>query len=114
MPERPRLPDNIADLTYIDGICANSKENYSALSGYFCSYFPVELLYGFNILPVRILGYSESAVRKRKLINYMCAYLSDVINSFETGKFQWADFLIVPATCDSLYGACDYIETPVQ
>lgn len=104
----------ITDASKIDQILLKNRASYSAYAGYFCSYFPVELLYGFNIHPVRILGYAQHNVQKRDLINYMCAYLTDVISSFESGHYSWADRLIVPATCDSLYGAKEYLENTVD
>ncbi len=102
--------DFITDASRTNHILKENRSLYSAYAGYFGSYFPVELLYGFNIHPVRIMGYAQTHARQRDLMNYMCAYLTDVIYNFEADNFTWANYLILPATCDSLYGAQDYIE----
>ncbi|MHA2038644.1 MAG: 2-hydroxyacyl-CoA dehydratase [Promethearchaeota archaeon] len=104
----------ITDAAKIKHILSESRSSYSAFTGCFCCYFPAELLSGFNIHPVRILGYAETGSRKRDLINYMCAYLTDIINSFEADYFSWADHLIIPPSCDSLYGAKDYLEKNID
>jgi benzoyl-CoA reductase subunit C len=101
---------NITDALKIKEILSQSKSRYSAYAGYFCSYFPVELLHGMNIHPVKILGHTESNIQKRDILNYMCAYVTDIIGSFEADAYPWADRIIIPATCDSLYGAKDYFE----
>jgi benzoyl-CoA reductase/2-hydroxyglutaryl-CoA dehydratase subunit BcrC/BadD/HgdB len=100
----------ITDALKLDDLLSKHRASYSAFAGYFCSYFPVELLYGFNMHPVKILGYSQTHAKKRDLINYMCAYLTDVLNGFEEDYYSWADYLIIPATCDSLCGAGEYFD----
>lgn len=102
--------EELTDATKINRLLIKNKPSYSAFTGYFSSYFPVELLYGFNIHPVRMIGHVTKHAKKRELLNYMCAYLSDLMGSFEEGHFSWADNIIIPATCDSLYGAKEYIE----
>lgn len=47
-------------------------------------------------------------------MNYICSYLADIINGFELDQYSWADRLIVPATCDSLYGAKEYLERNIE
>jgi len=104
----------ITDASNIKEILSKHRASYSAYAGYFCSYFPSELLYGFNIHPVRIQGYSDKRVQRRDIINYICSYLADIINGFGSGHFSWVDHLIVPATCDSLYGAKEYLERNIE
>jgi benzoyl-CoA reductase/2-hydroxyglutaryl-CoA dehydratase subunit BcrC/BadD/HgdB len=108
------MNEYITDASNIKNILLKNRASYSAYAGYFCSYFPSELLYGFNVHPVRIQGYSESRIQRRDLINYICSYLADIINAFESDHFSWADHLIVPATCDSLYGAKEYLERNIE
>lgn len=108
------MNEYITDASKIKKILLENKASYSAYAGYFCSYFPSELLYGFNVHPVRILGYSKNQIQRRDLINYVCSYIADIITAFESDHFVWADHLIVPATCDSLYGAREYLEQNIE
>ncbi|MEW6599515.1 MAG: 2-hydroxyacyl-CoA dehydratase family protein [Nitrospirota bacterium] len=108
------MNEYLTDTANIKNILLKHRASYAAYAGYFCSYFPSELLYGFNVHPVRIQGYSESLGQRRALINYICSYLADIMNAFESDHFSWADHLIVPATCDSLYGAKEYLERNIQ
>lgn len=108
------MNEYITDTSNIKKILLENRASYSAYAGFFCSYFPSELLYGFNVHPVRILGHSNNQIHRRDLINYVCSYLADIISAFESNHFSWANYLIVPATCDSLYGAKEYLKQNIE
>lgn len=68
--------------------------------GYFCTYVPEEILYGANILPVRILGGHEPPhLVTPHMFDMWCPFSRDCLNQGLEGKYDYLDGIMIAQSC---------------
>jgi len=74
--------------------------------GYFCTYTPEEILYAFDILPVRILGTHEPPnISSSHIPGMFCPFSRDVLAQGLLGRYDHLDGIILAQSCLHLRGA---------
>ncbi|MEE8471892.1 MAG: 2-hydroxyacyl-CoA dehydratase [Dehalococcoidia bacterium] len=68
--------------------------------GYFCTYVPEELLYGADILPVRIMGGLEPAdVSEAHIASMYCPFSRDCLSEGLLGRYDYLDGITITKSC---------------
>jgi benzoyl-CoA reductase subunit C len=68
--------------------------------GYFCTYVPEEILYGANVLPVRIFGGHEAPVLATPhMFDMWCPFSRDCLNQGLQGKYDYLDGIMIAQSC---------------
>jgi benzoyl-CoA reductase subunit C len=68
--------------------------------GYFCTYIPEEILYAFDILPVRVLGSHEPQdVTEPHIFGMFCPFCRDVLAQGLKGKYDYLDGIMLGQSC---------------
>ena len=87
------------------------------VTGWLCTYVPVELIYAAGMLPVRILGTHEvQDVTDRYLFPTVCPFSRDALAQGLKGRYDYLDGLVYARTCSHVQGTFDnwrnYVPTP--
>lgn len=76
--------------------------------GYFCSYFPDELICAAGALPLRVTGDNrQRASWGAHLQNYCCSFARDVLDAALAGEFDFIDGFVFSHTCDTMQRLSD-------
>jgi bzd-type benzoyl-CoA reductase N subunit len=76
--------------------------------GYFCTYFPEELLHAAGILPIRILGVKENvSVADAHAQAFICSLVRTSLDAAMRKKFEFLDGVVFPHSCDSIQNLAD-------
>ncbi len=76
--------------------------------GYFCTYFPEELLHAAGILPIRILGVKENVTLADSHVQpFICSLVRTSLDAAMKKKFDFLDGVVFPHTCDSIQNLTD-------
>ncbi len=76
--------------------------------GYFCSYFPEELLHAAEILPMRILGDKENvSLADAHVQAFICSLVRTSLDAALKHKFDFLDGVVFPHSCDSIQNLAD-------
>jgi benzoyl-CoA reductase subunit C len=68
--------------------------------GYLCTYAPEEILYAFDVLPVRILGSHEPQdVTEPHIFGMFCPFCRDVLAQGLKGKYDYLDGIMISQSC---------------
>ncbi len=71
--------------------------------GYMCSYFPEEIAYAANVLPIRMLGAHEPQnVTEPHILGMFCPFCRDVLAQGLLGKYDYCDAIGITHTCKHL------------
>ena len=93
------------------------KRTGGKVTGWLCTYVPVELIYAAGMLPVRILGTHEvQDVTDRYLFPTVCPFSRDALAQGLKGRYDYLDGLVYARTCSHVQGTFDnwrnYVPTP--
>ena len=76
--------------------------------GYFCTYFPEELLHAAGILPMRILGVKENVtVADSHAQPFICSLVRTSLDAAMKHRFDFLDGVVFPHSCDSIQNLAD-------
>lgn len=76
--------------------------------GYFCTYFPAELVHAAGILPVRILGAKRQVIHtETNLPSFGCSFLRTSFELAYEGVLDAFDGFVFSHTCDSMQAVAD-------
>lgn len=76
--------------------------------GYFCTYFPEELLHAAGLLPMRILGYKENvSLADSHAQPFICSLVRTSLDAALKDKFDFLDGVVFPHSCDSIQNLAD-------
>lgn len=76
--------------------------------GYFCAYFPEELLHAAGILPMRILGSKENvSLADSHVQAFICSLVRTSLDAALKRKFDFLDGVMFPHSCDSIQNLAD-------
>ena len=76
--------------------------------GYFCTYFPEELLHAAGILPVRILGQKENvSLADSHVQAFICSLVRTSLDAAMQKKLDFLDGVVFPHSCDSIQNLAD-------
>ncbi|MBI4830759.1 MAG: 2-hydroxyacyl-CoA dehydratase [Candidatus Lindowbacteria bacterium] len=76
--------------------------------GYFCTYFPEELLHAAGMLPMRILGYKENvSLADSHIQAFICSLVRTSLDAALKNKFDFLDGVVFPHSCDSIQNLAD-------
>ncbi len=76
--------------------------------GYFCTYFPEELLHAADILPMRILGQKENvSLADAHVQAFICSLVRTSLDAALKDKFDFLDGVVFPHSCDSIQNLAD-------
>ncbi|RJP21385.1 MAG: 2-hydroxyacyl-CoA dehydratase [Candidatus Abyssobacteria bacterium SURF_5] len=76
--------------------------------GYFCSYFPEELLHAAGVLPMRILGDKENvALADSHIQAFICSLVRTSLDAALKKKLEFLDGVVFPHSCDSIQNLAD-------
>jgi bzd-type benzoyl-CoA reductase N subunit len=76
--------------------------------GYFCTYFPEELLHAAGILPMRVLGVKENvSLADSHIQAFICSLVRTSFDAALKGKFNFLDGVVFPHSCDSIQNLAD-------
>jgi bzd-type benzoyl-CoA reductase N subunit len=76
--------------------------------GYFCTYFPEELLHAAGMLPIRILGVKENvSVADSVAQPFICSLVRTSLDAAMRDRFGFLDGVVFPHTCDSIQNLAD-------
>jgi len=76
--------------------------------GYFCTYFPEELLHAAGILPMRILGDKENvSLADSHVQAFICSLVRTSLDAALKEKFDFLDGVVFPHSCDSIQNLAD-------
>jgi bzd-type benzoyl-CoA reductase N subunit len=76
--------------------------------GYFCSYFPEELLHAAGILPMRILGDKENvSLADSHVQAFICSLVRTSLDAALKKKLDFLDGVVFPHSCDSIQNLAD-------
>ena len=68
--------------------------------GYFCTYFPEEILYAADVLPVRILGSHEPQdVTEPHIFGMYCPFCRDCLAQGLKGRYDYLDGIGIAQSC---------------
>jgi len=80
----------------------------SRVFGYFCTYFPEELLHAAGILPVRILGMKENvSLADSHIQAFVCSLVRTALDAALKKKLDFFDGVVFPHSCDSIQNLAD-------
>ncbi len=98
---------NIASKPY-DYARAWKKRTGGRVFGYFCTYFPEELLHAAGILPMRILGDKENvSLADSHIQAFICSLVRTSLDAALKNKFDFLDGVVFPHSCDSIQNLAD-------
>jgi len=84
------------------------KETGGRVFGYFCSYFPEELLHAAGILPMRILGDKENvSLADAHIQPFICSLVRTSLDAALKKKLDFLDGVVFPHSCDSIQNLAD-------
>ena len=85
------------------------KENTGGrVFGYFCTYFPEELLHAAGMLPIRILGVKENVSVADSVVQpFICSLVRTSLDAAMRNRFDFLDGVVFPHTCDSIQNLAD-------
>jgi bzd-type benzoyl-CoA reductase N subunit len=76
--------------------------------GYFCSYFPEELLHAAGFLPMRILGDKENvSLADSHIQAFICSLVRTSLDAALKKKLDFLDGVVFPHSCDSIQNLAD-------
>ncbi|UCD59073.1 MAG: 2-hydroxyacyl-CoA dehydratase, partial [Candidatus Hydrogenedentota bacterium] len=76
--------------------------------GYFCTYFPEELLHAAGILPMRILGDKQNvSLADSHVQAFICSLVRTSLDAALKDKFNFLDGVVFPHSCDSIQNLAD-------
>lgn len=76
--------------------------------GYFCTYFPEELLHAAGILPVRILGVKENvSLADSHVQAFVCSLVRTSLDAALKKNLDFLDGVVFPHSCDSIQNLAD-------
>jgi benzoyl-CoA reductase subunit C len=76
--------------------------------GYFCTYFPEELLHAADILPMRILGQKENvSLADAHVQAFICSLVRTSLDAALKDRFDFLDGVVFPHSCDSIQNLAD-------
>lgn len=76
--------------------------------GYFCTYFPEELLHAAGILSIRILGVKENvSVADAHVQPFICSLVRTSLDAAMRNRFDFLDGVVFPHSCDSIQNLAD-------
>jgi bzd-type benzoyl-CoA reductase N subunit len=76
--------------------------------GYFCTYFPEEILHAAGILPIRILGVKENVSLADSYVQaFICSLVRTSLDGALKNKFAFMDGVVFPHSCDSIQNLAD-------
>ena len=68
--------------------------------GYFCTYFPEEILYAADVLPVRILGSHEPQdLTEPHIFGMYCPFCRDCLAQGLSGRYDYLDGIAIAQSC---------------
>ncbi len=68
--------------------------------GCFCTYAPEEILYAFDVLPVRVLGSHEPQdVTEPHIFGMFCPFCRDVLAQGLKGRYDYLDGIMIAQSC---------------
>ena len=93
------------------------KQTGGKVTGWLCTYSPVELIYAAGMLPVRILGTHEvQDITDRYLFPTVCPFSRDALAQGLKGRYDYLDGLTMTRTCSHVQGTFDnwrnYVPVP--
>jgi len=78
------------------------------VAGHMCTYTPEELFYAAGMLPVRILGWTDTTQRADGLIqSYACSLARAVLDLALEGQVDFVDTMVFSHTCDTIQNLAD-------
>lgn len=78
------------------------------IAGHMCTYTPEELFYAAGMLPVRILGWTDTTQRADGLIqSYACSLARAVLDLAIEGRLDFVDTMVFSHTCDTIQNLAD-------
>ncbi len=84
------------------------QKNSGQVFGYFCTYFPEELLHAAGMLPMRILGNKENvSLADSHVQPFICSLVRTSLDAALKGKFDFLDVVVFPHSCDSIQNLAD-------
>ena len=84
------------------------KRTGGRVFGYFCTYFPEELLHAAGILPMRILGDKENvSLADSHVQAFICSLVRTSLDAALREKFNFLDGVVFPHSCDSIQNLAD-------
>lgn len=108
--------DSIERIYSIAGEPFNQAKNYVNQSrkrsiGYFCSYFPPELIHAAGLIPIRIWGITEPSARiNAHLQVYCCNMVKSILDTQLNGQCAFLHGAIFSHSCDSMQCLSDIWE----
>jgi benzoyl-CoA reductase subunit C len=76
------------------------KKTGGKVLGYFCTYVPEEILYGADVLPVRILGSHEPQnVTEPHIFAMYCPFCRDCLAQGLQGRYDYLDGIMIAQSC---------------
>lgn len=88
-----------------------TKETNNTVIGYFCSYFPEELVAAAQLIPFRIDSQNFlNAKIDNHLQNYCCYVIKNALGQLFDGKLDFIQGVIFPHSCDSMQCLSDIWE----
>ena len=78
------------------------------VAGHMCTYTPEELLHAAGMLPVRVLGWTDTTHRADGLIQaYACSLARAVLDLGLSGQIDFVDTMVFSHTCDTIQNLAD-------
>ena len=73
--------------------------------GYFCCQTPVELMTALDLVPYRIEGRADEAIKEADafLETFICSYVRSAFDLALRGEYDFLHGLVVPHTCDAMW-----------
>lgn len=80
------------------------REEGKHVFAYMCGFVPLEMLTALDVVPVRLLGDPEEAQTEadKHVESIMCSFCRSAFDLDLKGKYDFADGIIVPHTCDNV------------
>ncbi len=76
------------------------KRTGKNIIGFFCTYTPEEIIYAFDILPIRILPDSGNIdITSPHIFDMFCPLCKNVLNQILLGRYHYLDGLITAQSC---------------
>ncbi len=84
------------------------KKTGEKVFGYFCTYFPEELLHAADILPMRILGDKDNvSLADSHVQTFICSLVRTSLDAALKNKLDFLDGVMFPHSCDSIQNLAD-------
>ena len=78
------------------------------VAGHMCTYTPEELLHAAGMVPVRLLGWTDTTHRADGLIQtYACSLVRAVLDLGLSGQLDFIDTMVFSHTCDTIQNLAD-------